>query len=97
MFLLRRNAQLSIFSVENYYFVALLQGDQTEWGADKWFHPLDSWTWHDSGTTFPASDADQNWDDSQWGQFTLYIKESYFTFYKKNCVCIQQFPYLILF
>ena len=61
---------------DDYYIIARLRGDKTEWGADKWYKPEYSWTWTASGIAFPAGDADQNWDDAKWGDFILEIDKT---------------------
>ena len=55
------------------YIIARLRGDKTELDPNQWYKPEYSWKWTASGKAFPASAANLNWDDSKWGQFTLYI------------------------
>ena len=72
-----------IFSADDYFYVDLLKGSTTPW--PNWYGSSKTWTWATSGTAFPASDADQNWDGIDGKPFVVWIDVSYTLFGAENC------------
>ena len=58
--------------IEGKYWVDDLTGSQAT-SASSWYDPARSWTWKESGSAFPSSDANDNWG-STTNPFFLYVQ-----------------------
>ena len=58
---------------EDKYWVDDLRGSQATSYPYGWYSPTRSWSWKESGETFPSSDANDNWGSNN-SPFFIYVE-----------------------